>query len=241
MAGIIGHFLKVVQKSGFVVQYRYIFYNRNHAFQIPGITAESVRNGWRRINRQDFIFKNIAIIQNKVFSRFDVVIVAGLYFALFGNFFHIQVSVFWFLPEKIAVAVNPVIQRNRIDFYPVVFINFLRIVFIQLMVNHFKATVGFGNRKNGFQHFLDSLRSVYMQRRFSSQQPERRNKSRQAETMVSVKMGNENMVDFRKFRLRFSQLNLRSFPTVDQERPLLHFQELGGRGRIYGRNRRIKA
>lgn len=109
------------------------------------------------------------------------------------------------------------------------------------MVDHFKAAVGFRNCKNGLQHVLNSLWAVHMQRRFPSQQPERRNKPWQSETMVSVKMGNENMVDFRKFCLCFSQLNLRSFPAINQERPLFHFQELGGWRRVDGRNRRIKA
>ena len=133
---------------------------------------------------------------------------------------------FWFFFEEITVAINPVIERNGEHFYPFVFVDFYRFFAFQLVVDDFKTFVGFCDFENRVHHFFDAFRTVDIQWGFSSQKAERGNQSRQTETMVAVKMGNENMIDFGKPHFCFSHLNLCSFATIDEEMTFFHFQKL---------------
>src|SRR5690625_2780261 len=64
--------------------------------------------------------------------------------------------------------------------------------------------------------------------RFSSHQHKSRDQTGQTKKMISVQMGNKNMLDSRKFYFIFSQLHLRSFTTINQKNMSFHFQYLSG-------------
>ena len=109
------------------------------------------------------------------------------------------------------------------------------------MINHLKTTMRFRNSKNGFKHFFNSFRSINMKWRFSSQKPETRNQSGQTETVVTMKVRNKDMVDFRKSCFCLSQLNLSSFSTIDEKTPFFHLKKLRSWRRIHRGNCRIVA
>ena len=57
----------------------------------------------------------------------------------------------------------------------------------------------------------------------------------QPKEVITVKVGNEYVIDAREFGLRSTQLLLGTFPTIYQEIVLPHFQKLGGRVTVGGR------
>lgn len=54
-------------------------------------------------------------------------------------------------------------------------------------------------------------------------------------------MGNENMLDFLELDLEFSQLQLRSFPTVDKEQFIVNADKLSRRRSFKSRSGRATA
>ena len=142
-------------------------------------------------------------------------VIAGFDFGIFCDFLHVKMTLFFFLPEKVTVTINPVVEWNRKDFDPAVFKNFNRFFAFKLMIYKFKTFVCFGNSEDGFQHFLYAFWAINMQWCFPSKKPERGDKSGQPKTVVAMKVRNKNMVDLRKSRFRFAELNLRTFTTIN--------------------------
>ena len=64
-------------------------------------------------------------------------------------------TIFFFLPEKVTVTINPVVEWNRKDFDPAVFKNFNRFFAFKLMIYKFKTFVCFGNSKDGFKQLFE--------------------------------------------------------------------------------------
>jgi hypothetical protein len=63
---------------------------------------------------------------------------------------------------------------------------------------------------------------------FTSKQNHGRNKPYQAKDMVAMKVGNENVINFRKSDFEFSHLRLSSFAAIDQKKPPKYIEYLGG-------------
>lgn len=59
--------------------------------------------------------------------------------------------------------------------------------------------------------------------------------SHQPEVMIAMKVTDENVPNAVKTDLKFHQLHLGSFPAIDQEIPVLNFNQLGGRESAIGR------
>ena len=55
-----------------------------------------------------------------------------------------------------------------------------------------------------------------------------RNEADQSKNMVSVKMGNKDVINFRKTDLEFSHLGLSPFPAIDQKKPPKYIEYLSG-------------
>lgn len=63
---------------------------------------------------------------------------------------------------------------------------------------------------------------------FAPKQNHGRNEPYQAKNMVAVKMGNENVINFRKSDFELSHLCLGSFAAIDQKKPPKYIEYLGG-------------
>src|SRR5690606_16823445 len=172
MARIIGHLLQIVQESGLMIKHVYPINYRYYAFKITRIAAEGIAHGFTGFQGQFFILKYITVTQRKIFTQFQIMVIADFNFRILGDFRHIQMSVLRLFAEKVAVTVNSMIQWDCKNLQTVVLIYFNRNLTFQLVVYDFKTSVRLRDAEDGFQHLLYAFGSINVDRRFPAEQPE---------------------------------------------------------------------
>ena len=75
--------------------------------------------------------------------------------------------------------------------------------------------------------FIKTGMAVEMQIVCPSEEMHCKDKPHQAQVMITVQMTYKNIVDPVKIGLKPHELHLSAFATIDQEMPVLHFDQLG--------------
>ncbi|ERI85989.1 hypothetical protein HMPREF1981_01187 [Bacteroides pyogenes F0041] len=120
-------------------------------------------------------------------------------------------------------------QRNGGHGKRTVFINHLRAFRIKLVEKHFVRQCFMEKLHPRRKQLFQTVGRMDMQIGGTPQQAERRNQSRQAETVVAMQMGDKHPVQPRKLQPRTAQLQLRSFSAVDHKEFVAQVDDLGGR------------
>ena len=95
-----------------------------------------------------------------------------------------------------------------------VFVDYCRSVGVELMEEHFVRHLPVEEAEHWRQQRFQSFGRMDVQLGGASQQIERRDESQQAEAMVAMQVGDENMIQPRELQTRFAELQLRAFTAI---------------------------
>ena len=121
------------------------------------------------------------------------------------------------------------VHGNGFDDYLFIFVNAFRLVWIQRVEDDFERNMA--EEINDLPHLrLEIGRHVEMQRGDATHETHAGKEAGQAEAVVAMAMGDEDMVDLAKFQLIcFKEKDLRGLAAVQHEELFVDVQDLRGR------------